>query len=259
MAPPTFDRATDEELRTPTALPDVLLEGKGPDAETRMREAPLATETDPVRLYFGEMGKVPLLTAAQEVEIGHRIETGRADLQRALGVIPMAVRALAQIGERLREDPRTANAVLVLPDRAEPSREALAPIVRSFDRLRRWSKSMTARRTAIQALVESLPLQPALIDDLVGRVRAASAKEAEVTVLDEIEQRDAAAEVALGDGDHEAQIGLRQLPLGLADSRVCPLDLHEQRFKPALREPRLLRRGRTDPTDEVVDQRGLQG
>ena len=202
MAPPTFDRATDEELRTPTALPDVLLEGKGPDAETPMREAPLSTETDPVRLYFGEMGKVPLLTAAQEVEIGRRIETGRAGLQRALGVIPMAVRALAQIGERLREDPRTANAVLVLPDRAEPSREALAPIVRSFDRLRRWSKSMTARRTAIQALVESLPLQPALIDDLVGRVRAASAKEAGLAkrrleaLLVEIERADAAVRQA---------------------------------------------------------------
>ena len=32
---------------------------------------------DPVRLYLKEIGKVPLLTARQEVEIGRRIEAGQ--------------------------------------------------------------------------------------------------------------------------------------------------------------------------------------
>jgi RNA polymerase sigma factor (sigma-70 family) len=166
-----FDRATDEEL-TPSVLP----EEEAPAFEERAEEAPPPRETDRVRLYFGEMGKVPLLTAAQEVEIGRRIEAGQAKLQEALGAIPMVVRALTQIGDRLRRDASIANDVVVSP--TELNLKGLAPILRSFDRLRRWSKSMTARRPAIQALVASLPLQPALVDDLVGRVRGASAKEA---------------------------------------------------------------------------------
>jgi hypothetical protein len=41
-------------------------------------------DDDPVRLYFKEIGKVPLLTAAGEVQIGRRIEAGQVALRRAL-------------------------------------------------------------------------------------------------------------------------------------------------------------------------------
>jgi RNA polymerase primary sigma factor len=167
-----FDRATDEEPR-----PAVLLEEEAAAIEQPAEDAPLSMETDPVRLYFGEMGKVPLLTAAQEVEIGRRIEVGQAKLQEALGAIPMAILALKEIGDRLCRDTSIANDIVVSPDGTELNRKGLVPILRAFDRLRRWSKSKTARGSAIQALVASLPLQPALVDDLVGRVRGASAKE----------------------------------------------------------------------------------
>jgi RNA polymerase sigma factor (sigma-70 family) len=173
MALQEFDRATDEEPRRA-----VLLEEEAPAVEMPAEDAPPPMETDSVRLYFGEMGKVPLLTAAQEVEIGRRIEAGQAKLQEALGAIPMAVRALTQVGDRLRRDASIANDIVVSPDGTELNHKGLAPILRSFDRLRRWSKSMTARRPAIQALVARLPLQPALVDNLISRVRGASAKEA---------------------------------------------------------------------------------
>jgi RNA polymerase primary sigma factor len=197
MALQTFDRATDEEL-----MPNALPEEEAPAFEVRAEEAPPPMETDPVRLYFGEMGKVPLLTAAQEVEIGRRIEAGQAKLREALGAIPMGVRALTQIGDRLRRDASIANDIVVSPDGTELNREGLAPILRSFDCLRRWSKSMAARRPAIQALVASLPLQPALVDDLVGRVRRASAKEAGLpkrrleALLVQIDKSDAAVRQA---------------------------------------------------------------
>ena len=178
-----FDRATDEELTPSAGLDEVGPKEVGLEEEERELEEPVVEtprprDEDPVRLYFGEMGKVRLLTAAQEVEIGRRIETGQTELQRALGAIPMAIRALVQIGDRLRRGKSAAADVLVLPDGAELDRAALAPILRSFDRLRRSSKSMAARREAIQALVAALPLKPALVDDLVARVRGASAKEA---------------------------------------------------------------------------------
>src|SRR3989304_5537683 len=40
-------------------------------------EALPARAEDPVRLYLKEIGRVPLLTAAQEVQIGRRIEGGQ--------------------------------------------------------------------------------------------------------------------------------------------------------------------------------------
>ena len=188
-----FDRATDEELTPSVGLDEVgpkevglkelgleeaVLEEEERELEEPVVEAPRPRDEDPVRLYFGEIGKVRLLTGAQEVEIGRRIETGQTELQRALGAVPMAVRALVQIGDRLRRGESAAADVLVLPDGAELDRASLAPILRSFDRLRRCSKSMAARREAIQALVAALPFKPALVDDLVARVRGASAKEA---------------------------------------------------------------------------------
>ena len=52
------------------------------------------------------------------------------------------------------------------------------------------------------------------------------ADEAEVALLDEVEEQHAAAHVALGDGDHEAQVGLDELALGL---HVAALDALGQR------------------------------
>ena len=148
MALQEFDRATDEEPKSA-----VLLEEDAVAVEPPAEDAALPIETDPVRLYFGEMGKVRLLTAAQEIEIGRRIEAGQAKLQEALGAIPMVVRTLAVIGDRLRRDASIANDIVVSPDGTKLNRKGLAPILRAFDRLRRWSKSRTARGSAIQALV----------------------------------------------------------------------------------------------------------
>ena len=93
-----FDRATDEELAPSLGLEEVGpkevglkeigLEEAGIEADEReleapVEEAPRPRDEDPVRLYFGEMGKVRLLTAAQEVEIGRRVEAGPDQVQRA--------------------------------------------------------------------------------------------------------------------------------------------------------------------------------
>src|SRR5206468_7242903 len=55
---------------------------------------------DPFRCYSREIGKVPLLTAEQEVKIGRRIEIGQIALRQALAGIPMAVSALLEVGDR---------------------------------------------------------------------------------------------------------------------------------------------------------------
>jgi RNA polymerase primary sigma factor len=151
---------------------------------------------DPVRLYLREMGKVPLLTARQEVEIGQRIEAGQIELREALVAIPMAVRALLDIGERLRRGEMAADEVLLLPEGGEVDDKEVKAFQRALGRIRRLDQeiarlrqSMSDRRLsaatrknylgwivqsreAIQDIVAKLPLKPALVDGLVNSVRA---------------------------------------------------------------------------------------
>jgi hypothetical protein len=93
-----------------------------------------------VRLYLKEIGKVPLLTAQQEVTIGRRIEVGQIALRRALAGIPMAVRALLDVGDRLRRDDIAADDVIVLPEggELEPRRYGRccwpSPAIRALER-----------------------------------------------------------------------------------------------------------------------------
>src|SRR5262245_18765366 len=49
-------------------------------SEEALRPSPTEGE-DPVRIYLKEIGKVRLLTARQEVEIGQRIEAGQIKLR----------------------------------------------------------------------------------------------------------------------------------------------------------------------------------
>ena len=63
-----------------------------------------------------------------------------------------------------------------------------------------------------------LNLKPSPVVELLD-----GADEAEVALLDEVEERHAAAHVALGDGDHQAQVGLDQLRLAAMSPRSMRL------------------------------------
>jgi RNA polymerase primary sigma factor len=150
---------------------------------------------DPVRLYLKEIGKVPLLTAQQEVQIGRRIEVGQIALRRALSGIPMAVRALLDVGDRLRHGEMPADDVMVLAEGGELEPKAVRPVQLAFARVRRLERKIVrleesladkrrsaasraavlrtigVHREAIQKIVAEMPLKPALIDDLVGKMR----------------------------------------------------------------------------------------
>ena len=158
--------------------------------------APLAPRgEDPVRLYLKEIGKVPLLTADQEVQIGRRIENGQIALRKALAGIPLAVNALLNVGDRLRHDEMAADDVIVLPEGGELDAKEVKPVLNAFSRIRRhWNEvtrleealsqrkrsaatranyaaAITQHREAIQKTVAEMPLKPALVDELVASVR----------------------------------------------------------------------------------------
>jgi RNA polymerase primary sigma factor len=160
--------------------------------------APLPSKgEDPVRLYLKEIGKVPLLTARQEVEIGRRIEVGQIALRRALAGIPMAMDALLTVGDRLRREEMPADDVMVLPEGGELDPKAVRPVLLAFARIRRHARKIErlqeglgdkrrsvasrqrylrlieSERAAIQKVVADMPLKPALIDEIVAMVRRA--------------------------------------------------------------------------------------
>src|SRR4051812_12536701 len=70
---------------------DASTEDDDPDAAKRRREEEeqLALKTptsDPVRMYLKEIGKVPLLTAEEEVDLAKRIEAGLFASEKLAGV-----------------------------------------------------------------------------------------------------------------------------------------------------------------------------
>src|SRR5947199_179509 len=172
-------RAALEEEAEETPRPEPLEAGASPRGE------------DPVRLYLKEIGKVPLLTAAQEVQIGRRIEVGQIALRRTLAGIPMAVEALLEVGDKLRRGEIPADDVIVLAEGGELDANELRPVLLAFGRLRRLqrkiallqdkrrskasrvtrAKAIAVARDTIQKVVADMPLKPALIDDLVAQVR----------------------------------------------------------------------------------------
>ena len=159
------------------------------------RTAGLAAGADPTRSYLQEIGKVRLLGAAQEVEIGRRIEKGQARLWQALAGIPLVVRALVDVGGKLRHGLVGLDQVVVLPEGGEPGERELRTILGAFGRLgrlegeiarlqkslrgrrltpssrRTYARWVDANRETIRTIVARLPLKPAMIDDLVTRTR----------------------------------------------------------------------------------------
>src|SRR3989441_8056338 len=204
----TFREASPDTLEAPSAAPvDPAEDREIPvQVEDEVEESPQAVAEeadarfapkgeDPVRLYLKEIGKVPLLTAAQEVQIGRRIEVGQIALRRTLVGIPMAVEALLAVGDKLRRGEMPADDVIVLPEGGELEAKAIRPVVLAFERIRRLERkigrleaSLTARRRsaayrkstataiarareAMQDAIADMTLKPAVIDDLVAQVR----------------------------------------------------------------------------------------
>jgi RNA polymerase primary sigma factor len=199
------DSGHDHAQVIPTALvtqeepeaPPLLLEEE-PEEQLpaiRMEELTPTRGEDPVRLYLKEIGKVPLLTAEQEVTIGRRIEVGQIALRRALAGIPMAVQMLLEVGDRLRHAQMPADDVIVLPEGGELDAKEVKPVLNAFARIRRHEgaiakiddamgdkrrttasraklgQEIAEHREAIQKTVAEMPLKPALIDEMVGRIR----------------------------------------------------------------------------------------
>jgi RNA polymerase primary sigma factor len=212
-------------------------------------EEPIEVSTgpseDPVRLYLKEIGKVPLLRAEQEVTIGQRIETGQIALRRALGSIPLATAKLVALVDRVRRDEIPLDDVILLPEGGEPKPDEVRPMLAAVARIRRlqheidrletalsakrrrsaatranYHQWIVQNRTAIQGLMERLPLKPALLDQLVSEIRAHAKRMESLRGGKELREL-------------ETQAGLARRPLLAA---LREIERHDQIVRQAKRE-----------------------
>ena len=97
---------------------------------------------DLLRRYLREIGRVPLLTAAEEVALGQRIERGQERMRRAILAVPMVRDALVELGTHLRQGDADASRVLEAPDGTPLAEAELARVRRLFTRIRRLDREL---------------------------------------------------------------------------------------------------------------------
>jgi RNA polymerase primary sigma factor len=78
----------------------------------------LDQKDDQVRLYLREMGTVPLLTRAGEVEIARRIERGKLAVLKSISRTPLVAKKVMQLGDQLQTGERTLRELVIVNDGA---------------------------------------------------------------------------------------------------------------------------------------------
>jgi len=91
---------------------------EGHEGETDLDLTPGSLEktNDPVRMYLGEMGTVPLLTREGEVTIAKRIERGQLVVMRSITRSPIVIKELLAVGDDLRKGVRSIKEIVQFDD-----------------------------------------------------------------------------------------------------------------------------------------------
>ncbi|MCU0771728.1 MAG: RNA polymerase sigma factor RpoD [Verrucomicrobia bacterium] len=95
---------------------------KQPEAE-EVDDARLDILDDPVRMYMNQMGKVPLLTREQEVEICKRIETAELEMKRIVYGFGFAAKEHIALADKLLSEPPKERFDRVIVDKKIPNRD----------------------------------------------------------------------------------------------------------------------------------------
>jgi RNA polymerase primary sigma factor len=94
-----------------------------PAPQEEDEEARLEILDDPVRMYMNQMGKVPLLTREQEVEICKRIEDAEIEMKRLIYSLGFAAKEHIAIAEKLLSEPPKERFDRVVVDKQVANRD----------------------------------------------------------------------------------------------------------------------------------------
>ena len=104
------------------------------EVELSLTPGTLEASSDPVRMYFREMGTVSLLTRKGEVGIAKRIERGQMRVLKTLSRSPMVLKELLAIVEDLRKGTRSIRDIIRF-DHDELAEEIIKKKTRQFLRI----------------------------------------------------------------------------------------------------------------------------
>jgi RNA polymerase primary sigma factor len=96
---------------------------KPAQAEEADEDARLEILDDPVRMYMNQMGKVPLLTREQEVEICKKIEDAELEMKRIVYSLGFAAKEHIAIAEKLLSEPPKERFDRVIVDKQVANRD----------------------------------------------------------------------------------------------------------------------------------------
>src|ERR1041385_6594511 len=99
------------------------VERPNPAEPEEEEDARLEVLDDPVRMYMNQMGKVPLLTREQEVEICKRIEEAEGEMKRLVYGLGFAAKEHIAIAEKLLSEPPKERFDRVVVDKKVANRE----------------------------------------------------------------------------------------------------------------------------------------
>jgi len=140
--------------------------------EEQDEDARLEILDDPVRMYMNQMGKVPLLTREQEVEICKRIEEAELEMKRIVYSLGFTAKEHIAISEKLLSEPPKERFDRVIVDKKITNREGhlrdlrkLIKKVRAFDqkvdvKYANWQKAaQKGRKEKLQRELKKLSLK----------------------------------------------------------------------------------------------------
>ena len=134
-----------EAERTATAKPA--------EAEEADEDARLEILDDPVRMYMNQMGKVPLLTREQEVEICKKIEDAEVEMKRIVYALGFTAKEHIAIAEKLLSEPPKERFDRVVIDKKVSNRDKHLKCLRQLIRnVRTADQKMDAKYVAWQRL-----------------------------------------------------------------------------------------------------------
>jgi RNA polymerase primary sigma factor len=205
--------------------PEEELAEEVPEEEEEIEEA-VAPAADPTTRYLKEIGKSKLLTAAQEVQIGKRIEAGLIELRRSLAAVPLAVRTLLDRAEDVRTGRIPPEDLILVPEVREPTPAKVRSVLAAMARVRRIEQAtgrleraapgrrrsvaagalierqIARGRERVQKIVAGLPIKPDVLEDLASTLERLGGE------IQEIEARPPGRDRTEALREREQQVGL---------------------------------------------------